>query len=145
MKVVIQRVSEATCTISSETTARIEEGLCLFVSFAKGDTEALLAPMARKISHLRIFEDKQGKMNLSVKDIKGEILSISQFTLEANTKKGHRPSFTDALEPKEAKRLYDTFNAYLADEGCSVQTGSFQEHMLISIQNDGPVTILLSS
>lgn len=143
MKVLVQRVTNAKCIVGDETIGAIKQGLCLFVSFRTGDTSDLLPIMAKKIAKLRIFEDDQGKMNRSLSDLNLSILSISQFTLEASTKKGHRPSFTDALEPAKAEAYYDLFNDALKKEGIHVETGSFQAHMQIQLINDGPVTLML--
>ncbi len=143
MKIVAQTVAHAACEINHQVVASIEKGLLLYVSFNYKDTEDVLPIMAHKIKHLRIFEDSQGKMNLSIKDLDLPVLSISQFTLEASTKKGHRPSFTDALEPGKAEVFYNQFNACLKDLGLKVYTGHFQAHMRIHSINDGPVTVLL--
>ncbi|MFH5880801.1 D-aminoacyl-tRNA deacylase [Liberiplasma polymorphum] len=143
MKVLVQRVKEATCIINQSPFSHIDKGLLLFVSFHTTDEAILIPQMAKKIAHLRIFEDEEGKMNLSLKDLQLQVMSISQFTLEASTKKGHRPSFTDALNPTLATIYYDQFNEALRKEGLFVSTGSFQAHMDISLINDGPVTILL--
>lgn len=144
MKAVIQRVSHASCTVEGVCTGAIEKGLCIFVGFSNEDTEACLAKMIDKIVHLRIFEDEQGKMNRSVLDVGGSILSISQFTLYADCRKGRRPSFVQAAPAKTARMLYDTFNALLAEE-IPVETGIFQADMKIDLLNDGPVTIILDS
>lgn len=143
MKVLVQRVKSARCMVSNETIGAINEGLLLFVSFSANDTLESLPKMAKKVTHLRIFEDEAGKMNHSVLDFNYSILSISQFTLEAQTKKGHRPSFTNALNPTDAALYYDQFNALLKQYGILVETGSFQNHMTIELVNDGPVTIML--
>ncbi len=143
MKVLVQRVNHAACVVDGKTIGEIGEGLLLYVGFRQGDDASSLPKMAKKVANLRIFEDKQGKMNLSVLDTSKAVLSISQFTLEAATKKGHRPSFTDALEPIQAEKLYDAFNRLLNQEGLSVETGSFQAMMQIHSINDGPVTLLL--
>lgn len=143
MKVLIQRVKSAACLVNGEVIGAINEGLLLFVSFNQFDTLEALPKMAKKVTHLRIFEDEQGKMNRSLLDLGYSILSISQFTLEANTKKGHRPSFTNALNPSDAMLYYDQFNALLKTYGLRVETGSFQSHMTIDLVNDGPVTLLL--
>ncbi len=144
MKVLVQRVSQASCVVGGKTHSAIGAGLALFVSFQKGDDASLLPWMAKKVANLRIFEDSEGKMNVSVTDTGGEILSISQFTLEAKTQKGNRPSFTGAMPPTEANALYEQFNEMLRRQyAVSVATGAFQEHMDISLINDGPVTILL--
>ena len=143
MKVLVQRVKEATCTIDDVAYSHIEEGLLLFVSFKQGDAADLIGPMAKKIAHLRILDDEEGKLNLSVKTLNLPVMSISQFTLEARTDKGHRPSFTEALEPELASLYYTMFNEALRKEGLTVKTGLFQAKMAISLINDGPVTLLI--
>ncbi len=143
MKVVVQTVSHAACEVNHQVVASIQRGLLLYVSFHHKDTEDILPIMAHKIKHLRIFEDTHGKMNLALKDLTLPVLSISQFTLEASTKKGHRPSFTDALEPGKAEIFYHQFNQCLKHQGIEVHTGHFQAHMQIHSINDGPVTVLL--
>ncbi len=145
MKAVIQRVSSASCTISGEVTGSIGKGFMILVGFTHQDDEKVTAKMAEKISKLRVFEDPDGKMNLSLKDVGGDILSISQFTLYADARKGNRPSFTDAMEPGRASALYDSFNQTLRDLGLHVETGVFGADMKIALVNDGPVTILLES
>lgn len=143
MQVLLQRVSQARCDVKSGASNEIAHGLVLFVSFHKHDDESLIAPMAKKIARLRIFEDDEGKMNLNINQVGGSVLSISQFTLEANTEKGHRPSFTEALEPEKAELYYQMFNDHMRREQLHVETGSFGEAMEIALTNDGPVTILL--
>lgn len=144
MKIIIQRVSEAAVTIDGEVTGAIRQGLLLLVGVAPEDTQEDIGYAVRKISQMRIFSDENDKMNLSVQDIKGEILSISQFTLFADTKKGNRPAFTGAAKPELARQLYDQFNAVLA-EFVPVQTGVFGADMKVSLVNDGPVTIILDT
>ena len=145
MKVVIQRVKKASCTIDEKCTGKIEHGYCLFVGFNDEDNEEIIDKMIHKILFLRIFEDENGKMNKSIQDIHGSILSISQFTLYANCKKGNRPSFTDAGKPEYATTLYDLFNQKLKEQDMNVQTGVFGADMKIDLLNDGPVTIVLDS
>jgi D-tyrosyl-tRNA(Tyr) deacylase len=144
MKVVLQRVSHASCTVEGTIAGQIEKGLCLLVGFETEDTVEIAEKMAKKVSACRIFEDGQGKMNLSVIDISGACLSISQFTLYANCKKGNRPSFIEAARPEQADRLYQYFNAKLS-EYVPVQTGIFGADMKIELCNDGPVTIIMDS
>lgn len=144
MRMVVQRCSHAACTVDGLCTGAIEKGLCVFVGFERGERLETLERMIEKLIHLRIFEDEQGKMNRSVLDVGGSILSISQFTLYADCKKGRRPSFVQAAPAKEAAMLYDTFNALLAEK-IHVEKGIFQADMKIDLQNDGPVTILLDS
>ncbi|MGM0436190.1 MAG: D-aminoacyl-tRNA deacylase [Bacillota bacterium] len=143
MKVLAQRVLDASCIIESETTAAIEEGLLIYVSFKKGDDSSVVPKMAEKTAKLRIFEDDAGKMNKSVLDTEGSVLAIPQFTLEASTKKGHRPSFTDALEPNKAETLFLYFVQRLKNEGLTVKTGQFQTEMAIKSTNHGPVTVMM--
>lgn len=144
MKIVIQRVQQASVTIEGQLHGEISQGLLLLVGVAPDDGQKDLDYVVRKILNMRIFSDKEGKMNLSVKDIEGQILSISQFTLYADTKKGNRPAFTGAAKPDLASQLYDQFNALLAQE-VPVQTGVFGADMQVSLTNDGPVTIILDS
>ncbi|WP_314065696.1 D-aminoacyl-tRNA deacylase [uncultured Vagococcus sp.] len=145
MKVVLQKVSQASVSVDQQVIANVGLGLMLLVGVKTGDTEKDADYLANKISKMRIFEDSEDKMNLSVHDVKGEVLSISQFTLLANTKKGNRPSFTEAAKPDEATALYDYFNEKLRETGLSVSEGQFGAHMAVSLVNDGPVTIVLDS
>ncbi len=143
MKVLAQRVKNAECAIDGKPHARIGKGLLLFVSFREDDARDVIPEMAKKVASLRIFADDEDKMNLSAKDVGLEILSISQFTLEADTKKGNRPSFTKAKAPKEAEIFFHAFGEALEREGLRVYEGVFGARMEISLVNDGPVTILL--
>lgn len=145
MKVVIQRVSQAQVSVEQQAIATIERGFVLLVGISASDTFEDITYAVRKIVNMRLFEDSLGKMNLSIKEIEGSILSVSQFTLLANTKKGNRPSFTQAAKPEMAKELYQQFNRLLEEEGVSVVTGQFQAHMMVSLVNDGPVTIVLDT
>lgn len=145
MRVVIQRANYAKCTIDQETTGQIHQGFCIFVGFTHTDTKATVDKVVKKICGLRIFSDEQGKMNRSIQDIQGAILSISQFTLYAACKKGNRPGFTDAAKPDVAIPLYEYFNEALRSNGLPVETGVFGADMQIELCNDGPVTILLDS
>lgn len=145
MRAVIQRAKEARVRVENEVVGEITHGLVVLLGVEDADTQEDIAYLVRKISKLRIFEDDEEKMNLSVQDIKGDILSISQFTLHADTRKGNRPSFTGAAKPEHADELYKQFNAELADEGIHVETGKFGAHMEIDFINDGPVTILIDS
>ena len=142
MKVVVQRVKEASCTVDGKITGKIENGLMLLVGFTKGDNESIINKMIEKIINLRIFDDENGVMNKSVLDVGGSILSISQFTLYADTKKGNRPSYINALNGEEAIKLYDIFNNELSRK-IHVETGIFGSDMDISLINSGPVTIIL--
>ena len=145
MKLIVQRVSEARCTVEGSVTGNIDQGFMVLAGFGLEDDETIVRKMAEKLSKLRVFDDEDGKINRSIFDVKGKILSISQFTLYADCKKGNRPSFTDALKGEDAKRLYDHFNQCLRDLGLEVEEGIFGADMRISLVNDGPVTILLDS
>jgi len=145
MRAVVQRSLESSVSVDGRVIAKISKGLVVLLGVGQGDTEAEAAFMADKIANLRIFEDAEGKMNLSVKDVGGEILLISQFTLYGDCRKGRRPSFIDAAPPDEADRLYKLVADLLRDQGLKVGTGEFGAHMLVNIQNDGPVTILIDS
>ncbi|MFI3284641.1 MAG: D-aminoacyl-tRNA deacylase [Erysipelotrichaceae bacterium] len=145
MKVVLQRVLKAKCIVNNEITGSIQKGLVLLVGMAHGDREETAFKMAMKVKDLRIFEDENEKMNLSLNDVGGEVLSISQFTLYADCKKGRRPSFQEAMRPEEANRLYQYFNQVLIEHGICVETGVFQADMKIELINNGPCTIVLDS
>ncbi|MDO9390197.1 MAG: D-aminoacyl-tRNA deacylase [bacterium] len=145
MRLVIQRVSSASVTVDGAVIGKIGPGLCLLCGFTHGDTESTAEQMAAKCLNLRIFEDQDGKMNLSLSEVKGSVLAVSQFTLYADCKKGRRPSFTDSAEPVTAEKLYEMFVKILKSTGAEVKTGSFGDKMLVDIQNDGPVTIVLDS
>ncbi|HGC7486940.1 TPA: D-aminoacyl-tRNA deacylase [Streptococcus agalactiae] len=140
MKIIIQRVNQASVSIEDDVVGSIEKGLVLLVGIAPED----IAYAVRKITSMRIFSDDEGKMNLSIQDIKGSVLSISQFTLFADTKKGNRPAFTGAADPVKANQFYDIFNQELANH-VSVETGQFGADMQVSLINDGPVTIVLDT
>ena len=142
MKVVLQRVDYAKCTVDGVITGAIDKGYMLLVGFTHSDNEEKLKKAAKKISGLRIFEDENHKMNLNIDAVKGSILSISQFTLYANTNEGNRPAFVDAMEPVKAKELYLKFNEELRTYGLRVEEGIFGAHMDIELLNSGPVTIL---
>lgn len=145
MKVVIQRVRHASCTIDSQITGSIDQGFCVLVGFTQSDTEAVVDKVVKKIVSLRVFSDEEGKMNRSLLDMGGKILSISQFTLYADCKKGNRPGFTRAARPEQAIPLYEYFNQAIASAGIPVETGVFGADMQIELCNDGPVTIVLDS
>lgn len=145
MRLVIQRVSEASVEIEGKINGKIEEGFMVLVGITNDDNKEVVEKMADKLIHLRIFEDENEKLNLSLMDVKGEILSISQFTLYANCKKGRRPSFLDAAKPDLSKPLYEYFNEYLIKKGVHVETGIFGAMMNVSLINDGPTTIILDS
>ena len=144
MKIVIQRVSQASVTIDGKIAGAIQQGLLLLVGICPEDGQEDIEYAVRKISQMRIFSDNADKMNLSVQDVGGQILSISQFTLYADTKKGNRPAFTGAAKPDLATALYDQFNQKLA-QIVPVQTGEFGADMKVSLVNDGPVTIVLDT
>jgi len=145
MKALLQRVSSARVEIDGRSVGEIENGLLVFLCAVKGDTDRDLEYIVKKVSKLRIFEDDHGKMNLSIMDIKGQVLVISQFTLAASTRKGNRPSFDAAEAPERARALCDKFVTNLRQAGLYVQTGVFAESMAVSLINDGPVTILIDS
>lgn len=146
MKAVIQRVLSADVKVDGKTVGEINKGLLVLLGVMEGDTEKEAQLMASKIAKLRIFEDSDEKMNLSVLDAGGSILSVSQFTLCADVKKGNRPSFTPSANPEEANRLYEKFNAFLLSEGVgNVEKGIFAADMKVSLINDGPVTIIFDT
>lgn len=145
MRAVVQRVTEADVTVENNKTGEIQKGLVVLLGVEDGDTEKDADYIADKVAGLRIFDDAEGIMNLSVKDIGGGVLSISQFTLLADARKGRRPSYIKAARPENAKVLYEYFNKKLEEDGIQVGTGIFQAEMLVRIYNDGPVTILLDS
>lgn len=145
MRVVVQKVSRASVTVEGTVTGAIGKGLVLLVGFTHDDTVEDLIWMVDKVINLRIFEDADEKMNLSLVDVGGEILSVSQFTLYGDARKGRRPGFSDAARPEVATPLYDQFNQLLRDRGITVGTGIFGAMMEVEIINDGPVTILLDT
>jgi D-tyrosyl-tRNA(Tyr) deacylase len=145
MKAVLQRVCEAKVIVAGSTVAKIGRGMLVFLAVEKGDKDEDLAYTARKVSGLRIFSDPEGKMNLSVKDISGEVLVVSQFTLASDCKKGNRPSLDNAEEPGRARQMYLRFVETLRHGGLSVATGTFAADMQVPLVNDGPVTFLLDS
>ncbi len=144
MKVVVQRVQSAEVRVENETVGTIKIGLLLLVCFEQGDDEATIAKSVDKISKLRIFDDPDGKMNLDVQAVSGEILSISQFTLSWDGSGGHRPSFEKSMQPQEARLKYALFNRELRARGCDVKEGKFGAFMKVSLVNDGPVTFILN-
>jgi D-tyrosyl-tRNA(Tyr) deacylase len=145
VRAVLQRVSQAQVTVADETVGAISQGLLVLLGVEQDDAEGDAELLAKKTAELRLFEDDEGKMNLSVEDIGGEILVVSQFTLAADCRKGRRPGFSRAAPPEEANRLYQHFVAQLRQRGVSVATGQFQAMMQVSLTNDGPVTFLLDS
>ena len=144
MKIVLQRVKNASVTVNGEEISGIGPGLLLLVGIARGDGEAEANWLVEKVAGLRVFADDEGKMNLDVREARGEILAVSQFTLLADTRKGKRPSFVEAAPPEEAEMLFDYFCEKLREAGvASMETGSFGAMMDVSLVNDGPVTIIL--
>ena len=142
MKVILQKVKKASVSVDGKIVGEIDKGYCLLVGVHKESTEADAKYVAKKIVEARLFEDENEKLNLGLKDVNGSILSVSQFTLYADTKKGKRPSFTNAASAEEANELYNKFNEYLREENIKVETGIFQTMMEVNIINDGPVTII---
>ena len=145
MKIVLQNVLEANVKINGELYNKINRGFLLLVGFKEGDELETVNKVAKKITKLRVFMDENGKTNLSLKDINGEILSISQFTLYGDISKGNRPSFIKSLDFIKAKELYEYFNKYIESEGFLVKTGIFGEDMKVSLVNDGPFTLVIDS
>ena len=146
MRVVVQRCSRAEVRIDNEVVGQIGRGFMLLIGVTDGDTQEQADALAKKVAQMRVFEDHEGKMNLGLKDVNGAILSISQFTLYADCRKGNRPSFIRAARPETASPLYDYFNDVLRKQyGLTVETGRFGADMKVDFINDGPVTILLDS
>ena len=143
MRVLIQRVSYASVTVEGQVISNIGKGLLILLGVGHGDGDEQAQFLAEKVANLRMFEDAEGKTNLSVLDVKGEAIVVSQFTLYADARRGRRPSFTDAALPEVAAPLVDRFVELLSRNGVPTQTGRFGEHMLVEIHNDGPVTIWL--
>nr|WP_285849530.1 D-aminoacyl-tRNA deacylase [Niallia taxi] len=141
----MQRVKEAKVEVEGKTVGQIQKGYMLLVGITHDDTQEDAAKLADKIAHLRIFEDADGKMNHSIQDVEGSILSVSQFTLYGDTRKGRRPNFMNAAKPDYAKDLYDQFNVLLGQKGLHVETGIFGAMMDVSLINDGPVTLILEN
>lgn len=145
MRAVVQRVSKASVTIAQQEVGKIDQGLVILLGIHEKDTQDDVDYLVKKIAQMRIFEDEQGKMNRSVEDVEGQILSVSQFTLFADTKKGNRPSFISAARPETAILLYEAFNEGIRNRGITVATGQFGADMAVSLINDGPVTIIIDS
>jgi D-tyrosyl-tRNA(Tyr) deacylase len=145
MRAVVQRVSRARVTVRDEVTGKIDRGLLVLIGIGAADTEADADSLADKISGLRIFEDEHGKMNLSLSEIAGSVLAVSQFTLYGDVRRGKRPSFDAAAPPEKARMLYEYFVERIRAAGLRCETGRFQEMMQVELVNDGPVTILLDS
>ncbi|WP_419959099.1 D-aminoacyl-tRNA deacylase [Psychrobacillus sp. BM2] len=145
MKVLLQRCKNASVTVEGQVTGKIDNGYLLLVGITATDTEKEIDYLVEKVVGLRLFEDTDGKMNHSIEQVRGSILSVSQFTLYADTRKGRRPSFTDAARPEIAKPLWELFNEKLQAKGLRVETGVFGAMMDVTFTNDGPVTIMLEA
>ena len=145
MRVIVQKVLSSKVTVDNEVIGSIEKGFNLLIGFCKEDTLEDLKYIGDKILNLRVFEDQEDKLNLSLLDVKGDILAISQFTLYGDCRKGRRPNFMNAMGGEDAKKLYEEFVAILKKSGLKVETGKFGAHMKVDIVNDGPVTIMLDS
>ena len=145
MRALVQRVTQAEVVVSDTIAGQCEEGLMILVCAMKGDTDADAEQLAKKIAKLRIFRDEEQRMNLSILDIKGSALVVSQFTLAADTRRGNRPGFSGAAAPDEGRRLYELFADCLSDLGVKVETGVFGADMAVTLTNDGPVTIWLDT
>lgn len=145
MKAVIQRVAQAQVTVADDLRGEISHGFVILLGVGHGDEQKDVDYLVQKIVNLRVFEDSEGKLNLSLLDVQGAVLAISQFTLYADCKKGRRPSFVNAAPPEKANLLYESFVHALRQAGVKTETGEFQAHMLVEIHNDGPVTIILDT
>lgn len=145
MKALLQRVSKASVSVADEVVGQIGQGLVVFLGISRGDSEQDTRYLAEKTVGLRIFPDSDGRFNLSALDTGADLLVVSQFTLLADTRKGKRLSFTQAAPPQEAEALFEKFLSYLRSSGLRIESGMFQQHMLVKIHNDGPVTIMLDS
>ncbi len=145
MRAVVQRVTEASVTVDAEIIGQIPQGLLVLLGIGTQDTEADAAAIAKKIAQLRIFNDADGKFNLSLEDVQGAVLLVSQFTLYGDARKGNRPSFIEAARPEQAIPLYESVATHLRARNIPVQTGRFGAHMEVRLLNDGPVTILLDT
>jgi len=145
VKVVVQRAKDAQVTVEGDVVGKIKAGVMVLVGMTHDDTEADAEYLAEKIAHLRIFEDESGKMNSSLLDIEGEVLSVSQFTLYGDCRKGRRPNYMNAAKPDYANKLYEIFNQKLKEKGLHVETGTFGAMMDVQFTNDGPVTLIIES
>ena len=145
MRAVVQRVRSGSVSVEDREIAGIKQGMVILLGIGPQDTEEIALSLVRKITRMRIFSDDQGKINLSIKDTGGAAIVVSQFTLYADTRKGNRPSFTDAAPPEMARRLVDFFISAMQAEEISTQSGEFGAHMVVQIENDGPVTIWLEN
>lgn len=143
MKLVVQRVKQAEVKVKENSVGKIEKGFLILLGVTHEDAKENVDKLVKKVCGLRVFEDQNGKMNLSIKDIGGELLIVSQFTLYADTKKGNRPSFVKAAAPEKANELYEYFISECKKNGIKVETGEFGAHMEVSLVNDGPVTIIM--
>lgn len=143
MKVLVQRVKRASVTVEEKLVSEIGQGFLLLIGIEKDDTKVQIEYLARKVADLRIFEDCNGKMNLSIKNVGGQILAVSQFTLAGDTSRGNRPGFETAARPETARRLYEDYVECLRAQGLEVKTGIFQADMQVELINDGPVTFML--
>ena len=143
MKILVQKVLNASVNVNQQLVSQIDRGFLLFIGVEKGDTHTQADFLTEKIANLRIFEDENNKMNLSIQDVKGEILAVSQFTLAADLSRGNRPGFESAARPEEAKQLYEYFVEQLQTYNLPVQTGIFQADMKVALVNDGPCTFIL--
>ena len=145
MRAVVQKVSSSKVTVDEEVVGQINQGLMVLLGVTHDDTSKDVDYMVDKVTNFRIFEDEDGKMNLSLKDVDGEVLAVSQFTLYGDARRGRRPSFSDAARPEVANPLYEEFVEKIKKQGINVGTGQFGAHMMVDLTNDGPVTILLES
>ncbi|GGK16246.1 D-aminoacyl-tRNA deacylase [Caldalkalibacillus thermarum] len=145
MRVVVQRSKQAKVTVNGHITGQIEHGFVVLVGVTHEDTSQDAAYLAEKVAHLRVFEDETGKMNRSLLDVGGQVLSVSQFTLYGDCRKGRRPNFMQAAKPEQAKALYEKFNQDLQEKGVHVETGEFGAMMKVELVNDGPVTLIIDS
>jgi len=145
MRAVVQRVSRASVTVHGELVGQIDHGFVVLLGVADDDTQDDVIYLAQKVAGLRVFEDEQGKMNLSLADVTGKMLVVSQFTLLGDCRKGRRPSFVHAAQPQRAEELYHSFVAEITGQGIDVETGRFREQMQVELVNDGPVTLLVDS
>lgn len=145
MRIVVQRSKDAKVTVDGNVVGKIDKGFVLLVGVTHGDKEEDARYLADKVVHLRVFEDEHEKMNLSLLDVGGEILSVSQFTLYGDCRKGRRPNFMEAAKPEYAEKIYEAFNSFLREKGINVETGQFGAMMDVHLTNDGPVTLILES
>jgi D-aminoacyl-tRNA deacylase len=145
MRALVQRVSQASVSVGAKIVGEIRLGLLVFVGIREGDNDTHAAKLAKRIANLRVFPDNDGKMNLSLRDVSGEMLVVSQFTLYGDTTSGNRPSYSTAAKPEAAKPLYEIFVQLCKEEGVTVATGVFQAHMEVALVNDGPVTLICHS